>query len=82
MSANTTIGKSWTVIGRFPDFETADLARKNSTPSGFQVKVHKQEQGFAVKIRELELNEADAAEETPQPKKTKKAKQAKQAKQA
>ena len=46
------------------------------------MKVHKQEQGFAVKIRELELNEAGAAEETPQPKKTKKAKQAKQAKQA
>jgi hypothetical protein len=74
MSENTTnnYGKPWTVIGRFPDFATADLARKNSTPAGFQAKIHKQEQGFAVKIREL--HDDEGAVEVAEPKKTKKAK--------
>ena len=52
---------SWTVIGRFPDYETASIARGNSTPAGFQSKIHKQEQGFAVKIRPEPKDEAPSS---------------------
>lgn len=76
MSANTTsnYGKPWTVIGRFPDFETANLARAGA-PAGFQAKIHRQHEIFVVKIRELPKDEeATETEEALAPKKTKKAK--------
>ena len=68
-TTKSNFGMPWTIVGRFPDFETADGVRSKMEP-GFEAKIHRQHELFAVKMRALqpaavEVKTDEMVEEVP-----------------
>jgi hypothetical protein len=61
-SKSQTQGRSWTVVGTFPEFSDADShAGKFRSNSGIQVKIKRIAAGFTVRTRQLDVKAVQSA---------------------
>ena len=69
---NSNYGKPWTTVGTYQDFASAAATRDKVSNHGNQTKIHKQENGFAVKVRSVPQDlDTDAGEDVAPAKKQK-----------